>query len=43
MAGQDGRIEIWAAASYEKIDMPSVDFANLAEKLMGSSSNKSEE
>jgi len=35
LAGQDGRIEIWAAAVYDKIDMPSGDFANLAEKLMG--------
>jgi MraZ protein len=43
LAGQDGRIEIWAAADYEKIDMPSDDFANLAEKLMGDRSNKPEE
>ncbi len=35
MAGQDGRIEIWASDKYEKIDMPSGDFADLAEKLMG--------
>jgi MraZ protein len=35
LAGQDGRIEIWAAAYYEKIDMRSDDFADLAEKLMG--------
>jgi MraZ protein len=35
LAGQDGRIEIWAADLYEKIDMPSDEFANLAEKLMG--------
>jgi MraZ protein len=35
LAGQDGRIEMWAADMYEKIDMPSEDFANLAEKLMG--------
>lgn len=34
-AGQDGRIEIWAADAYNKIDMPADDFANLAEKLMG--------
>ncbi|HVN56873.1 MAG TPA: division/cell wall cluster transcriptional repressor MraZ [Bacteroidales bacterium] len=35
LAGQDGRIEVWAADLYEKIDMPTEDFANLAEKLMG--------
>jgi MraZ protein len=39
LAGQDGRIEIWAADAYEKIDMPSEDFANLAEKLMGNKLN----
>jgi MraZ protein len=42
LAGQDGRIEIWAAAAYEKIDMPAGDFANLAEKLMGGTLNESE-
>ena len=35
LAGQDGRIEIWAAQRYEAIDMPVDDFADLAEKLMG--------
>ncbi|MGD0582400.1 MAG: division/cell wall cluster transcriptional repressor MraZ [Bacteroidales bacterium] len=35
LAGQDGRIELWAADLYDKIDMPTDDFANLAEKLMG--------
>jgi MraZ protein len=35
LAGQDGRIEIWASDLYDKIDMPAEDFANLAEKLMG--------
>jgi MraZ protein len=35
LAGQDGRIEMWSADMYEKIGMPSDDFANLAEKLMG--------
>jgi MraZ protein len=35
MAGQDGRIEIWAADAYDRIDMPAEDFADLAEKLMG--------
>jgi len=35
LAGQDGRIEIWAADIYDTIDMAPEDFANLAEKLMG--------
>jgi MraZ protein len=43
LAGQDGRIEIWAADLYEKIDMPTDDFANLAEKLMGNRLIASEE
>lgn len=42
LAGQDGRIEIWAANVYDKIDMPADDFANLAEKLMGGSFNESQ-
>ena len=42
LAGQDGRIEIWAANVYDKIDMTADDFANLAEKLMGGSFNESE-
>jgi MraZ protein len=43
LAGQDGRIEIWAADVYDKIDMLSDEFANLAEKLMGSKLNDPEE
>ncbi len=35
LAGQDGRIEIWEASTYEKIDMTADDFADLAEKIMG--------
>jgi MraZ protein len=42
LAGQDGRIEIWSAAVYDKIDMPADDFADLAEKLMGGSLNESQ-
>ena len=42
LAGQDGRIEIWAADVYEKIDMEAEDFANLAEKLMGGTFNESD-
>jgi MraZ protein len=41
LAGQDGRIEIWAADAYDKIDMSAEDFANLAEKLMGGTLNES--
>lgn len=36
LAGQDGRIEMWAEEVYARIEMPSDDFANLAEKLLGS-------
>jgi MraZ protein len=39
LAGQDGRIEIWAGSVYDKIDMAAGDFADLAEKLMGNSIN----
>lgn len=35
LAGQDGRIEIWASERYDQIDMPVDNFADLAEKLMG--------
>jgi MraZ protein len=40
LAGQDGRIEIWASAVYDKIGMPPEDFANLAEKLLGGTINE---
>ncbi len=43
LAGEDGRIEIWAAGVYDRIDMPADDFANLAEKLMGGSITESGE
>jgi MraZ protein len=42
LAGQDGRIELWAADIYNKIDMTADDFANLAEKLLGGSINDPE-
>ena len=42
LAGQDGRIEIWAESVYDKIDMAAGDFADLAEKLMGGSLNDRE-
>ena len=43
LAGQDGRIEIWAVDVYDKIDMPADEFANLAEKLMGGENNDPDE
>ncbi len=42
LAGQDGRIEIWSAGAYDKLDMTPEDFANLAEKLMGGTLNDAE-
>ena len=42
LAGQDGRIEIWAADIYDKIDIPAEDLANLAEKYLGGSNNELE-
>ena len=42
LAGQDGRIEIWAADIYDEIDMPAEDLANLAEKYLGGSNNELE-
>jgi MraZ protein len=42
LAGQDGRIEIWAESVYAKIDMAAGDFADLAEKLMGGNINDPE-
>lgn len=40
LAGQDGRIEIWSADAYDRLDMTPEDFANLAEKLMGGTFNE---
>ena len=40
LAGQDGRIEIWATSVYDTIEMPGEDFAALAEKLMGGTLNE---
>jgi DNA-binding transcriptional regulator/RsmH inhibitor MraZ len=42
LAGQDGRIEIWAADIYDKLDMAADDFANLAEKLLGGTITEAE-
>ncbi|HCI54909.1 MAG TPA: division/cell wall cluster transcriptional repressor MraZ [Bacteroidales bacterium] len=40
LAGQDGRIEIWDAARYEKIEIQPDEFAALAEKLLGNGLNQ---
>ncbi|MDA3952078.1 MAG: division/cell wall cluster transcriptional repressor MraZ [Bacteroidales bacterium] len=39
LAGQDGRIEIWAKNMYASIEEGSDDFAALAEKIMGGDLN----
>ena len=39
LAGQDGRIEIWAEEVYAGIDMPADVFSGLAEKLLGAPGN----
>jgi MraZ protein len=36
LAGQDGRVEIWAKDNYDKIEPEEQEFADLAEKIMGS-------
>jgi MraZ protein len=41
MAGQDGKIEIWARHLYEQMKEPEDDFAELAEKIMGNTSGES--
>jgi MraZ protein len=35
LAGQDGRIEIWAVDSYKMAALPADDFGSLSEKLFG--------
>ena len=42
LAGQDGKIEIWDKQLYEQIDETEGDFANLAEKIMGSTTHENE-
>jgi MraZ protein len=42
LAGQDGRIEIWATDFYDSIDMPPEKFASLAEKYLGGNNNDPE-
>lgn len=40
LAGQEGKIEIWAAQNYHKTDIPGEDLANLAEEILGGNSNE---
>jgi MraZ protein len=37
MAGQFGKIEIWAAGSYEKVSRADDEFASMAERILGGS------
>ncbi len=43
LAGQFGKIEIWPKEIYHKIESGSPDFAALAEKIMGSINNETNE
>lgn len=43
LAGQFGKIEIWPKEIYHKIESGSLDFAALAEKIMGSINNETNE
>jgi MraZ protein len=40
MAGQDGKIEIWASHLYDQMEESEDDFAMLAEKIMGNTSEE---
>lgn len=42
LAGQDGKIEIWAKDSYEKTSMSGDEFASLANKILGGSGDKNQ-
>lgn len=37
LAGQDGKIEIWAKEAYDNTELGDDEFANLAEKILGDS------
>ena len=39
LAGQDGKIEVWAKEAYDRIDVGK-DFTGLAEKIMGGNNSK---
>ncbi|HOF19615.1 MAG TPA: cell division/cell wall cluster transcriptional repressor MraZ [Bacteroidales bacterium] len=40
LAGQEGRIEIWAAENYHKTDISGEELASLAEDILGGNSNE---
>ncbi|HBE40861.1 MAG TPA: cell division protein MraZ [Bacteroidales bacterium] len=40
LAGQEGKIEIWAAENYHKTDVSGEELANLAEDILGGNSNE---
>lgn len=42
MAGQFGRIEIWAAEKYEKVSRADDEFAAMAEKILGGTNDQNE-
>lgn len=42
LAGQSGRIELWDAGAYPGVSTADDDFAAMAEKILGGSSNESE-
>lgn len=39
LAGQEGKIEIWAAENYHKTDISGEQLANLAEEILGGTNN----
>lgn len=43
LAGQDGKIEVWAKSLYEQVEEPEEEFAQLAEKIMGKTINDQNE
>jgi len=42
LAGQEGKIEIWAPANYRSTDLSGEQLADLAEEILGGISNESE-
>lgn len=42
-AGMNGKIEIWAKSKYEGAQMPSGDFASLADRILGTTTIKDDE
>jgi len=42
LAGMDGKVEVWAKEKYEGIRLESVQFASLAEKILGSTTIRDE-